>query len=83
MAYGDRGAGDVIPPDATLLFDIVVMDVEQVPRYARFKKRHFVRHKNPQKLDDTYIIPFLFLSLNPESVFKFIQRPQNASHFSF
>ena len=33
MAYGDRGAGDVIPPDATLLFDIVVMDVEQVPRY--------------------------------------------------
>ena len=34
MAYGDRGAGDVIPPDATLLFDIVVMDVEQVPRYV-------------------------------------------------
>jgi len=31
LAYGDRGAGDVIPPDATLLFDIVVMDVEQVP----------------------------------------------------
>ena len=27
MAYGDRGAGDVIPPDATLLFDIVVVDV--------------------------------------------------------
>ena len=35
MAYGDRGAGDVIPPDATLLFDIVVMDVEQVPRYVK------------------------------------------------
>ena len=34
LAYGDRGAGDVIPPDATLLFDIVVMDVEQVPRYV-------------------------------------------------
>lgn len=31
LAYGDRGAGDVIPPNATLLFDIVVMDVEQVP----------------------------------------------------
>jgi len=30
LAYGDRGAGDVIPPDSTLLFDIVVVDVEQV-----------------------------------------------------
>ena len=30
LAYGDRGAGDVIPPGATLLFDIVVVDVEQV-----------------------------------------------------
>lgn len=31
LAYGDRGAGDVIPPGATLLFDIVVVNVEQVP----------------------------------------------------
>ena len=31
LAYGERGAGEVIPPDATLLFDIVVVDVEQVP----------------------------------------------------
>ena len=30
LAYGDRGAGEVIPPDATLLFDIVIVDVEQV-----------------------------------------------------
>ena len=33
LAYGDRGAGDVIPPNATLLFDIVVIDVEQVQSY--------------------------------------------------
>ena len=50
---------------------------------SRFTKWHFVRHKNPQKLGDTYIIPFLFLSLNLDSVFKFIQRPTNAGHFSF
>ena len=50
---------------------------------ARFTKWHFVRHKNPQKLGDTYIIPFIFLSLNLDSVFKFIQRPTNAGHFSF
>jgi len=31
LAYGERGAGEVIPPNATLLFDIVVMDVEKVP----------------------------------------------------
>jgi len=29
LAYGDRGAGDVIPPGATLLFDIVIVDVEK------------------------------------------------------
>merc|ERR1712083_672761 len=29
LAYGDRGAGDVIPPGAILLFDIVIVDVER------------------------------------------------------
>merc|ERR1719295_267535 len=29
LAYGDRGAGDVIPPGAILLFDIVIVDVEK------------------------------------------------------
>ena len=30
LAYGDRGAGEVIPPGSTLLFDIVVVAVEKV-----------------------------------------------------
>ena len=37
LAYGERGAGDVIPPFATLLFDIVVVDVEQVPGQAELE----------------------------------------------
>ena len=51
--------------------------------YTRFTKRHFVRHKNPQKLEEAYIIQFLLLSLNMDSVFKFLQRSPNGSQFSF
>lgn len=38
LAYGDRGAGDVIPPGATLLFDIVIVDVEQVRSEEEIRK---------------------------------------------
>jgi len=38
LAYGERGAGEVIPPNATLLFDIVVVDVEQVPDQEELEK---------------------------------------------
>ena len=29
MAYGDHGMGETIPPDATLMFDIELIDVKQ------------------------------------------------------
>lgn len=31
MGYGARGAGNVIPPDATLEFEVELLDVEEVP----------------------------------------------------
>ena len=28
MGYGDRGAGNVIPPGATLIFEVELLDIE-------------------------------------------------------
>ena len=32
LGYGDRGAGDLIPPNANLVFDVEIIDV-QLPNY--------------------------------------------------
>merc|ERR1719367_2174815 len=39
LAYGDRGAGDVIPPGAILLFDVVVVNVEKQGQAEEEEKR--------------------------------------------
>merc|ERR1719367_1500820 len=39
LAYGDRGAGDVIPPGAILLFDVVVVDVIKEDQEEDKKKK--------------------------------------------
>jgi len=56
LAYGERGAGEVIPPNATLLFDIVVVDVEQVPdqnaleEQRAIEKEQRLREEEEQRL---------------------------------
>merc|ERR1712029_965518 len=39
LAYGDRGAGDVIPPGAIPLFDVVVVDVIKEDQEEEKKKK--------------------------------------------
>merc|ERR1719367_1938451 len=59
LAYGDRGAGDVIPPGAILLFDVVVVDVikdgesnKETSKEEQRRKEEEVKRKEEQARRD-------------------------------
>jgi len=49
LAYGDRGAGDVIPPGAILLFDVVIVDVEKEGQAEEEEKRRQEEEERKRK----------------------------------
>ena len=66
LGYGDRGAGDLIPPNANLIFDVEIMDV-QLPNYElvvsneidKLQKDNykFIDIRTKKERDNTGIIP--------------------------
>jgi len=52
LAYGERGAGEVIPPNAVLLFDIVVVDVEKVPNQAELEEQNRLEQEELRRQED-------------------------------
>jgi len=50
LAYGDRGAGDVIPPGAILLFDVVIVDV--IKENQQEEKKKIEEEKRKKKAEE-------------------------------
>ena len=54
LAYGDRGAGDVIPPGAILLFDVVIVDVikDGAEDKAKLEEEELKRKEEQERRDE-------------------------------
>merc|ERR1712098_94746 len=50
LAYGDRGAGDAIPPGAILLFDVVIVDV--IKENQQEEKKKIEEEKRKKKAEE-------------------------------
>lgn len=64
MAYGDQGAGDLIPPGATLKFDVELMNIGDAPPVVNVFKQ--IDMDNDQHLSKEEVLEYIKIQLPAE-----------------